>query len=98
MRQLTGDDGMHKRLWQWVKRLFAFDLKYYNSTCQSCGHPWTLHSFYGISRSECHHDRCECTYYVNTGSSIFGTRKCQWCDTYGDPIDVMLHEIKEHTA
>ncbi len=46
-----------------------FDDLYGTTCCKTCGHPFSDHSFYGATRSECHSEtpeaenQCECGYY-----------------------------------
>lgn len=79
----------------WVNaRAIAEAPQFYNPDCLNCGHEWMVHSFYGITRSECHEGTCECIYYTN--SYMETARKCRWCDETGIPVDILIHEVKEH--
>lgn len=85
-----------KELWKRAKQL-ADVPEFTNTNCKNCDHPWMMHSFYGITRSECHEDECECSYY-EAKQSAFSIRKCHWCRFESDALGVLMHEIERHKA
>jgi len=67
--------AMKPGFWESVKSLWLY-IRYSlgegpnipgNTDCAQCGHPWMIHSFYGITRSECQDESCDCRNYYQSG-------------------------------